>query len=538
MFHRYAIAKFLLMFIPAFTLSTGIILYFVSASQISKASDQLGARIGANVAKISGLINPGLINSNPQLTSKLLSILTSDQAITCVDVQLAGNFNKRLSQPRNLGCRVMKPQKTVELDVPNIDSMTIVVGFNENEIAELRQNAWLTTVFTTAAAVAAALGFGIFAFRSSVSKPVHQLIRAISSSEDGRFTRALEESDDEIGRLCSSFNMMQDKLENERHRTRSTLKNLETIYNTTPALLFTMDIDGTIKSTSEFWLEESGYSAEEVKGRSLENLLNSESRAKLRSQVLDVLPVAGFLRDIDLSFVLKSGDEVEVLLSIVPDRRRTNGQFVCIMNDITKLRAAEKRLHTLSVTDELTGLPNRRAMTEYFETMALGQDARLSDWALLFVDLDDFKVINDTFGHEAGDRVLSIVAKRISDIVGSNGFVARFGGDEFAIALKNIKDHEHTREICNTIITSICQEIEFDNGAGQIGASIGIAYGHDAAIDPAETLRLADQAMYVAKNKGKNRALFYEDIKIQTVQTTDNNVGKDKFDDTILDLCG
>jgi diguanylate cyclase (GGDEF)-like protein/PAS domain S-box-containing protein len=189
-----------------------------------------------------------------------------------------------------------------------------------------------------------------------------------------------------------------------------------------------------------------------------------------------------------------------------------DGQVIGVLTsavDITARKFAEEHRAHLALHDMLTGLPNRALLAEHIRTTietckTTGQNA-----ALLLVDLDRFKIINDTRGHQAGDVMLRQVAERISTELGPTCFAARIGGDEFAIILREVKSPEDVGNQSLKLLTSIGTPYRIDDSEQLIGASIGIAMIPDDADSPDELLRLADLAMYEAKSRGRNRYCFF-----------------------------
>ncbi len=537
---RFVTAKFLALFVPAFLLVFGLSLYSLTDRYISNAEDRLSARIGSQVGRVSGLMTRELAETSPRLASKLISTMLSDPAITCVDASISGTRFEAIAQPRNLGCQILEPEKTIITSVLDAPDMKLTVGFNDAEIDKLRRETMVLAANTTLTGLVAAIVMGIVAFRYSVGAPIARLLTAIKGSKKGHTQRAPVSSSDEIGELCSAFNSMQDRLDGEKQRTSETLDDLRNVYDSTPALLFTMDENGIIRSASEFWLLETGYTADAVIGYPLDELTCRASRLRLRSKVMNDLKTIGSVRDVPLCIMGMDGRQIDVLLSGVPDRRRSSTVdklFVCVMNDVTPLRRAEERLRSIAVTDQLTGLPNRHAIKDYFESAGADGIAGSSGWAILFVDLDNFKTVNDTFGHAAGDEVLRVTARRICDVVGSEGFVARIGGDEFAVFLPDLESSQKAESITKYLLDVLDKPIDLASGTGRVGASVGITYCNDRSLVPSEALKLSDQAMYLAKSEGKNRYAVYEESRTaairyrsEQVQLIKNGIAEDWFE--------
>ncbi|PWW02152.1 diguanylate cyclase (GGDEF)-like protein [Hoeflea marina] len=165
---------------------------------------------------------------------------------------------------------------------------------------------------------------------------------------------------------------------------------------------------------------------------------------------------------------------------------------------------AENRHRALH--DSLTGLPNRLQFDQALDDVI--DERRQDRCAILCLDLDRFKAVNDTFGHQAGDVVIRTAARRIADAVGPAGMAARVGGDEFMILLRDGLDHDSVLARCEGIIASLCEDIAVDGGIARIGASIGAAWWPDDALTAKAVIREADQALYRAKDNGRGHAWF------------------------------
>ncbi|AYC30666.1 sensor domain-containing diguanylate cyclase [Paenisporosarcina cavernae] len=180
-----------------------------------------------------------------------------------------------------------------------------------------------------------------------------------------------------------------------------------------------------------------------------------------------------------------------------------------IQTMITNLTYTERALSEMELIankDSLTNLPNRKALYEWLSSDQLQNSSKL---AVFFLDLDGFKPINDTYGHLTGDMVLIEIAKRLQTFVGNRQFAARLGGDEFVV-VSPIQTKEEANRLANNIIQMINQEIVLSQTTVHVGCSIGIALYPDHADQQVETVHLADEALYLSKANGKNRATFYD----------------------------
>jgi diguanylate cyclase (GGDEF)-like protein/PAS domain S-box-containing protein len=177
--------------------------------------------------------------------------------------------------------------------------------------------------------------------------------------------------------------------------------------------------------------------------------------------------------------------------------------------DVSERRRLEDQLTWQAFHDPVTGLPNRLLFLDRV-SHALARAARSEDAiAVLFVDLDNFKLVNDTFGHPEGDRVLVVTSERLSTCVRTGDTVARLGGDEFAVLLEDAKDVASVAEVAERIVTALAGPFELKGQATRVGGSVGIARSARST-SPDELLRDADVAMYFAKARGKGRFEMFE----------------------------
>lgn len=171
---------------------------------------------------------------------------------------------------------------------------------------------------------------------------------------------------------------------------------------------------------------------------------------------------------------------------------------------ISNLQERDERLQELAFYDAVTGLPNRHFFQERIEQVVANALRYQQRCSLMFIDLDDFKIVNDTLGHHIGDDLLREVGRRLSGILRGNDLVCRIGGDEFAVILENVKDLHTPAMLAEKIIAALSEPAILQGHRVVVGASIGISACPDFAGDTSSLLRTADTAMYVAKGRTKN----------------------------------
>ena len=169
----------------------------------------------------------------------------------------------------------------------------------------------------------------------------------------------------------------------------------------------------------------------------------------------------------------------------------------------------DKKLHHTATHDALTGLPNRKFALEFLSYMLANQKRRKTQGAVLFIDLDKFKIINDSYGHDAGDKVLIEISSRLRKMLREEDLVARLGGDEFIVIVNNFRSPSDIDKLCNKLIQTVSLAIEDKERAYEVGISIGIAIFPQDSSNAEELLQFADTAMFRTKDNGRNGFTYY-----------------------------
>ena len=257
-----------------------------------------------------------------------------------------------------------------------------------------------------------------------------------------------------------------------------------------------------------------GHEANEAVGKNLHELLAPRRHRDNALRGFDHFRLSGegplIGKTFETGALRKNGEEFPIELSISAFRIKGQWQALGIIRDISERKKTEERIHQLAYYDTLTNLPNRRLMLSRLE-QALAQAKRYQrSLAIMFLDLDKFKIINDTLGHDIGDELLKVVATRLSTCVRSGDTVSRHGGDEFIIVLAEIAHPQDAALVAEKIINALKEPIPIRDHPLQITTSIGIAvFPTNAADDDLELMKKADIAMYSAKEAGRNRYCFY-----------------------------
>ncbi|WP_052101426.1 EAL domain-containing protein [Novilysobacter arseniciresistens] len=273
------------------------------------------------------------------------------------------------------------------------------------------------------------------------------------------------------------------------------------------------DRDFSFISINPAFTRMTGYSDVEVFGRSTSLLDSSRHDPRFYHHMRDELQRDGRWSG-EMWQQRKDGGEFLCWLqaSSVADADGAHDHYVAVLGDITDQKRAEQELRYLANYDTLTNLPNRALLAERLGRAVVRARTAGSRIAVLFLDLDRFKDINDSFGHATGDRILRAAAQRLQQIVGSGHTVARLSGDEFTVVLENLDSADHAERVARALIEAFQTPLDIDGGHDLVvSPSIGISLFPDHAETPADLLKHADTAMYQAKAIGRRAFMRYAD---------------------------
>jgi len=282
------------------------------------------------------------------------------------------------------------------------------------------------------------------------------------------------------------------------------------VYTHTPAGIIFTDDAHRILSINPATTLMTGYEPFELIGHTVFGMINLHHDQTPEEFQHNLVARGSWSGELDLT--RKNGEDCPVGIRVtrVDDPRSgMPANYIWILADITERRQAEERMRHIAQHDALTGLPNRLALL-----MRLGQllpEARRHGWciAIMFIDLDRFKIINDTLGHQVGDELLREVACRLSAVVRETDFVARLGGDEFVVILPAINTPADAAVVANKIIATLSTPIQAEGHELHTSPSIGISLFPDDGPDGDTILKNADTAMYHAKAAGRNNYQFF-----------------------------
>ncbi|QDX80206.1 hypothetical protein B9N43_02370 [Denitratisoma sp. DHT3] len=318
-----------------------------------------------------------------------------------------------------------------------------------------------------------------------------------------------------MGWLAETRRQLQ-QLDAERKKHEQQLRIAATAFETQEGIMIT-NADRAIIRVNRAFTEITGYSAAEVVGRNPSILNSGRHDDEFFHQIYLTLAREGHWQG-EIFDRHKDGHVYPKWLTIttVKDDAGRISHYVGSFADITERKAAEAKILGLAFYDPLTALPNRRLLMERLGHAIAKRTRFAKHGALLFLDLDNFKTLNDTQGHRLGDELLIEVAQRLNAHVREADTVARLGGDEFIVLLDDLDESSahaavQARVVAEKIIASLSQPYCLSNGQFQCSTSVGIALFVDPATSPETILAQADSAMYAAKKNGKNTFRFASD---------------------------
>ena len=307
----------------------------------------------------------------------------------------------------------------------------------------------------------------------------------------------------------------------ERKQTEVELGIAATAFESQEGMLVT-DANTVILRVNKAFTDITGYSAEEVIGRTPSMLRSDRHDPAFYAAMWESIERTGFWQG-EIWDRRKNGEVYPKLLTISAVRGPDNvvTHYVGTQTDITERKVAEDKIKHLAFFDQLTDLPNRTLLLDRLKQSMIAGNRNGTYGALLFIDLDHFKTLNDTLGHDQGDLLLQLVARRLTASVREDDTVARLGGDEFVVVLGNLDENiaeavRQTESIGKKILAAVNQTYPLGNVDHQCTASIGatLFHGNSTSID--DLLKQADLAMYKSKETGRN-AIHFFDLAMQTV---------------------
>lgn len=504
--------RFIIALMSGFLMFSVVGIYHFMNYGIHDSESILASRVGTIAARVGAILERSELPDNEDVRWNVLNTLLADPAIVCASIEEQGRI--LLTVPFGTGCLKGEGVDFLSLSTGQDGKWTLIVAFVSDEIHKqiyLHRDFVIVTILF---GLLFSLILSWFVIKYIIRRPVHALVEAIrKSAESGRLIPIEMTFNDQLDVVISAYNDVQLRLNSESRRCQAAFERFDYLYNKTPALLYSADEEDRITYVSDYWLLSTGYERPEVIGRPISNFLTEQSAVDYQKMIYAGGMSPGKMHEIALQLIVKSGTIIDVFLTIVSQQKSRNMGFstLCVMNDVSQLKRVEQKLRRLVVTDYLSELPNRVGLMDHLAGYIANGNHIHKNGALIFVDLDHFKWINDTYGHAIGDLLLVEAGLRLTKCSPKNGYVARVGGDEFVIVCHDLAMPSEAEDIAQNIIDLLEKPFQLENVRGFVSASIGIAYFTSETDTPEEILRLADLAMYDSKNQDRGRYTLYSE---------------------------
>jgi len=350
------------------------------------------------------------------------------------------------------------------------------------------------------------------------TKPIKTIQEVMTAMQvDGNLSRRVDiTGKDEIGRMASAFNALAGSLQKSVAEVKEGQEQLklsaQVFVNSMEAIVIT-DIENNIIQVNKAFTEITGYSPEEAIGKNPRILKSGRHDPDFYRAMWEILLATGSWQG-EIIDRRKNGEIYPkwISISVVRDEKGNITNYIALFSDITERKASYERIQHLAHFDALTNLPNRALLNDHLDLSIALANRSQTQLAIIFLDLDRFKIVNDSLGHHAGDLLLQIVSERLKDCVRETDTVARLGGDEFVILLNSINDPSDAARVAQKVVEAIAIPFTLHGQEVNIGTSIGIGIYPDNGLDRPTLIKNADAAMYHAKESGRNNFQFFSSI--------------------------
>jgi diguanylate cyclase (GGDEF)-like protein/PAS domain S-box-containing protein len=306
----------------------------------------------------------------------------------------------------------------------------------------------------------------------------------------------------------------------ERKQDEEDLQLASTVFQASPEAIVITDAENRIVAINPAFTTITQYKANEVIGRDPKLLSSGQQGKEFYRAMWSNIQTFGSWQG-EIINRRKNGENYAEWLNIntVRDEKGEVRQRIAIFSDITDKKRSAEIIWRQANYDILTGLPNRRLFHDRLMQEMKREGREQNSLALMFIDLDHFKEVNDTLGHEAGDNLLMQASKRIAGCIRESDTLARLGGDEFTVILPGLADTKRLGMLADTIVNILAKPFMIGEASAYVSASIGITLYPQDASDLSSLLKNADQAMYVAKGRGRNQYSYFTASMQEAAQT-------------------
>lgn len=343
-------------------------------------------------------------------------------------------------------------------------------------------------------------------------QPIQRMTEQLSATENSVVPGRIDDRGrDELAQLARTFNRYAAQIAENHADLHASAEQFRSVTELAHDALIQIDDDGRILSVNRAGEQMFGWPEAELLDAEFKRLMPWDPRIERFGENDGHGSSRAASRVLELSAQHRDGRMFAAEVSVSYWRGPSHGLYNVQVRDVTERQRAEERMRMLATHDTLTGLPNRALFNDRLKRAVERCLLDSTVMALLFLDLDHFKIANDSLGHSVGDALLRAVGERLQDCMRPGDTVARLGGDEFAMVMPNLLDASEAATMAHRIIDHIGDEFEIDAHRLQVGVSIGITLCPNDDRQAEQLLRKADLAMYHAKSEGRNTFRFFTD---------------------------
>ena len=322
---------------------------------------------------------------------------------------------------------------------------------------------------------------------------------------------------------CLKYNLANHSNQNPQHADKTSSKHENSlacaVFSYTSEGILITDAENKILTINTAFERLTGYQKEEVIGKKPDILQSGQHDESFYRQMWSQLKSEGYWRG-EIWNRRKNGAIYPELLTInsIKDDTGNTTHFIAVFSDISELKNTEKRLDKLAHFDQVTNLPNRTLLTERLDSAIRFAQVGKLQLAVIFLDLDRFKRVNESFGHAAGDKLLKEISERLKATLSEDNTISRISSDEFVMIIEHVNNRAEVQQIIDQLMTIFESPFEVDGRLYNQTTSIGASLYPDDGINTSELLRSADNAMYSAKTDGRNTFRFFNKNDIPLTQ--------------------
>jgi len=453
-----------------------------------------------------GCIYRNVNTDSPEQTQKpvLLSSFRGETDNKCPEIATPSQ------QLINIGQRTLEVTQPITLDNANVGVLYLVSSLDETYNRLQQKLLIMIPVLILAAAISVLIGILL---SRHISHPLKMLGKAAAlvAEYDNYSIRADKFSNDEVGQVVDSFNHMLSVIEREDAHLRESEEKFRLISESSKVGIFQLDRHRNCIYANEEMSAISGLSGEDLLAQGWLNVVHPDDKRRIADQFqLMFAHNVGHI-NLDCSLMLSDGSVKWVTGDVAPMQDAEDQQigYLGTLSDISELKQAYDQLEQMAFYDTLTGLANRRLFRNRLEHMLSNIPRTGTGVALILIDLDHFKHVNDSMGHDSGDSLLTVISERLKHCVRFTDTVARLGGDEFAVILPNVPDTLTVSAIAEKILHSLSKPVLLDDQEVGISASMGISMAPEDSNSAEVLIKNADLALYKAKDEGRNNFKFF-----------------------------